>query len=267
MPIICPVAPCTICEDEFAQLDYRVMGHAFDSQNELGRLCDEQVYRNDLAARLASAGVGTVRTEIPITVTHRDFIKLYRIDLLLNDGAIYELKTDASLVPDHAAQLLNYLFLFGAARGKLVNFRPAHVQTRFVNNPLTAQTRWRIEADVTRWQECDDASARLRQTMMALLEDWGAFLDFVLYTEAVTHFLGGEQRVLQMVPLRRDGIWLGNQRMHLLTADTAFRITALADGPAGYEPQLRALLQHSPLRAIQWVNLARQQVQFVTLSK
>ena len=267
MPISCPIEVRPISVDEFVELDYHVMGHAFDSQTELGRLCDEQVYRHDLAARLVSAKVGTVRAEVPITVTHRDFIKLYRMDLLLNDGAVYELKTNSRLISDHEAQLLNYLFLFGTPRGKLINFRPARVETRFLNNPLTKQARWRMEAETTRWQETDEASARLRQTMMALLEDWGGFLDFVLYTEALTHFLGGEERVVQMVPLRRDGTSLGNQRLHLVNADTAFRITALAGGAADYEPQLRALLQHSPLRAIQWINLARHQVHFVTLTK
>jgi len=267
MPIFCPIEVRPISEDEFVELDYRVMSHAFDSQTELGRLCDERVYGHDLAARLVSARVGKVRAEVPITVTHRDFTKLYRMDLLLNDGAVYELKTDSRLVSDHEAQLLNYLFLFGAARGKLVNFRPARVETRFLNNPLTKKARWRMEAETTRWQETDEVSARLRQTMMALLEDWGGFLDFVLYTEALTYFLGGEQRVVQMVPLRRDGISLGNQRLHLVNAEIAFRVTALADFGAGYEPHLRALLQHSPLRAIQWINLARHQVHFVTLTK
>jgi hypothetical protein len=92
------------------------------------------------------------------------------------------------------------------------------------------------------------------------------FLDFALYTEALTHFLGGEQRVLQPVPLCRNGIALGNQRLRLLNADTAFRVTALADEAEGYEPQLQALLRHSPLRAIQWINLARHRVQYITLS-
>jgi hypothetical protein len=71
MPTVSLVAARTVSPEEFALLDYRVMRHAFDSHSELGRLCDEQVYRHDLAARLASADLGTVRTEVPLTVTHR----------------------------------------------------------------------------------------------------------------------------------------------------------------------------------------------------
>jgi hypothetical protein len=51
MPISSPVSIRPIQQEEFAKLDYQVMRHAFESQNELGRLCDEVIYQNDLAAR------------------------------------------------------------------------------------------------------------------------------------------------------------------------------------------------------------------------
>jgi hypothetical protein len=41
----------------------------------------------------------------------------------------------------------------------------------------------------------------------------------------------------------------------------------LPDGTEKDEPALRALLQHSPLSSLQWVNLARHRIQFVTLEK
>lgn len=267
MPITCPITPRKTTPEEFKHVDYRIMRHAFDSQNELGRLCDEVIYRNDLAARLVSAGFESVRTEVPITLTHGDFRKVYRMDLVVNDAVVYELKAEKALVAEHDAQLLNYLFLFGAARGKLVNFRPAQVEARFVNNRLSAVARQRVEIEAERWNEADDSSTQLRCVMVELLEDWGGFLDFTVYLEALTHFFGGKLKVLRLVPLSRNGAPLGNQRMHLLNADTAFRVTALAEGTDGYEPHLRAVLNHSPLRAIQWINLARHRVQFVTLSK
>ncbi len=48
---------------------------------------------------------------------------------------------------------------------------------------------------------------------------------------------------------------------------SAFRLTALPEGTAEYEPQLRALLEHSSLETLQWVNLARHRVQLITLDK
>ena len=267
MPITCPAPVRPLSQEEFVQIDYRVMGCAFDSQNELGRLCDEGIYENDLAARLRASGFGSVLQQVPVTVTHGDFAKTFRLDLVLEGGAVYELKTEARLVSDHEAQALNYLLLFGAQHGKLLNFRTPQVEVRFVNSTLTPEARRQYKVDLRRWQETDGTSAVLRKRMLALLEDWGGFLELPLYTEALVHFLGGEQRVIQMVQLKRDGVLLGNQRIHLAGPESAFRLTALAEGAEHYEPHLLALLRHSPLRAIHWINLGRHQVQFVTLSK
>jgi len=112
MPITSPLASSPIRQEEFAQLDYLVMRHAFECQNQLGRLCDELIYQNDLAARLLATGL-PVRTEVPITVTCRDFRKAYSLDLVVADAGIYELKTALTLIGEHEAQLLNYLFLRG----------------------------------------------------------------------------------------------------------------------------------------------------------
>ena len=267
MPITSPVWVRPANQEEFAQIDYRVMRHAFDSQNELGRLCDEIIYRNDLAARLEAAGLGPVRREVPVTAAHRDFAKTYRLDLIVADAAIYELKTEIRLAADHDAQLLNYLFLQGTHHGKLINFRPAQIDSRFVNTSLTAEARRELVVDLHRWCETDQGSKILRATLLNLLEDWGGFLELRLYMEALTYFLGGEEKVARMVGMSRNGVPLGNQRFHLVNDDTAFRLTALTEGAEHYEPQLHSLLRHSPLRTLHWINLAGHRVQLVTLKK
>ena len=267
MPIVSPICLRPIGQEEFARIDYQVMRHAFDSQNELGRLCDEIIYQNDLAARLEAAGSGPVRREVPVTVSHRDFAKTYRLDLVVEDAAIYELKTEVRLAADHDAQLLNYLFLHGAHHGKLVNFRPAQVESKFVNTSLTAEARRKFTVETQRWRETDQASHTLRTTVLELLEDWGAFLELPLYLEALTHFLGGEPKVARMVELRRNGVLLGYQRFNLISEDTAFRLTALTGNAEPYERQLLALLCHSPLRTLQWINVGGHRIQFVTLTK
>src|SRR6266850_1471417 len=250
MPITSPVSIRPINQDEFAQMDYHVMRHAFDSQNELGRLCDEVIYQNDLAARLQTAGLGPVEKEVPVTVSHRDFVKTYSLDLVVGDAAIYELKTATRIVGDHEAQLLNYLFLRDGQHGKLINLRPPEVESRFVNTNLSLQARRRIEFQTERWREEEEISRILRVTMSGLLEDWGGFLDLALYIEALIHFLGGEERVSQLVPLSRKGIPLGNQRFHLLTPETAFRLTAFSEAAEGYERQISSLMGLAPLRTI-----------------
>src|SRR5271170_3449082 len=102
MPIHCPVTIISPSADEFEKIDYRVMAHAYASQNELGRLCDECAYHADLKARLLAGGFRSVLTEIPVTVKHRDFSKKYYLDLVVDD-ALYELKAETSLIGEDEA--------------------------------------------------------------------------------------------------------------------------------------------------------------------
>jgi GxxExxY protein len=266
MPIICPVPSRHISQKEFAKLDFQVMRLAFESQNELGRLCDETIYRNDLLARIAAAGLGPVHQEVPVTVTHNGFEKLYRLDLLVGESTVYELKTDSTLVREHEAQLLNYLFLRGAQHGKLVNFRPAKVQSRFVNTQISEDARRRFHLRMERWGP-DRPSQALSEVMISLLKDWGMFLELGVYQDAPIHFLGGEEKVSATIPVCRNGIPLGNQRIHLLDSETGFRLTAMAADAEDYERQISLLLQHTQLRAVHWINLAHHTVDFVTLTR
>jgi GxxExxY protein len=264
MPIHCPVAIAGLTADEFEKLDYRVMGHAYASQNELGRLCDECAYAADLQARLLADGFPSVQTQVPVTVTHRDFKKTYRLDLIADD-ALYELKTDAALVGEHDAQLFNYLFLLGIQRGKLLNFRPGKVQGKIIATSLTPEARRRFSAITERWVDLTPACARLRQTLGDLLQDWGAFLSVDLYQEALIYLLGGASNVEHRVNLSRAGIDLGTQRMFVHTPGVSFRLTAVTEDQPFVESHLRRLLGLTELKAIQWINLNHARIEFTTL--
>jgi GxxExxY protein len=266
MPILGPLVLSQISQQEFAELDYRVMRAAFESQNQLGRLCDEVIYQNDLAARVTAAGLSAVK-EVPLTVTHGDYAKTYSLDLVVANAGIYELKTVRGLASAHEAQLLNYLFLCGAHHGKLVNFRPAHVESRFINTTLTPTERRQFVVEMEAWQERDQTDRVFRETLLDMLEDWGCWLNLELYTEALIHFAGGESMVVQRLPMTRGDASLGTQCFHLLNPETAFRITALTEGSSTYEHHLRSLLRLSTLRSLQWVNLGRQKVQLVSLTR
>ena len=75
MPVSCSVSIAKLSTAELRELDYRVMRHAFDSQNELGRLADERIYQADLAARLRSAGM-TVSREVEVQLLHCEISSL-----------------------------------------------------------------------------------------------------------------------------------------------------------------------------------------------
>ena len=242
------------------------MGHAYASQNELGRLCDECAYHADLKARLLADGFQSVLTEIPVTVAHRDFAKKYFLDLLA-DGALYELKANTALTGEHDTQLFNYLFLLGIQRGKLLNFRPLKVQGKIIATRLTYSERLRFTAVTERWRDFTPNCGVLRQTMLELLQNWGAFLDFALYQEALIHFLGGSSNVERQTSLRRQGLNLGNQRMLIHGPHAAFRITAYTESQDHIESHFRRLLALTDLKAIQWINLNHAQIEFTTIHK
>ena len=266
MPIHCPATIKCLSAEEFEKLDYRVMGHAYASQNELGRFCDECAYQAGLKARLHADGFTSVLTEVPVTVTHRDFSKKYFLDLVADDG-VYELKTDAALVGEHDTQLFNYLFLLGIQRGKLLNFRPVKVQGRIIATSLTQEERRRLTTFTERWNDLTPSCGVLRQTMLELLQDWGAFLDFTLYQETLIHFLGGSSNVERQISLRRGQLNLGTQRMLTHAPDVAFRITAYTESQSHVESHLRRLLALTNFKAIQWINLNHAQIEFTTIQK
>ena len=266
MPIHCPVRLLCLDADAFEKLDYRVMGHAYASQNELGRFCDECAYEADLKARLLADGFRSVQTQVPITVTHRDFLKTYRFDLIADD-ALYELKADIALVGEHETQLFNYLFLLGIQRGKLLNFRPLKVQGKIIATSLTHSERRRFTPVTGHWNDLTPGCAVLQQTMLELLEDWGAFLDFTLYQEALIHFLGSANNVERQVSLHRDELDLGSQRMCVHAPGVAFRITAYTESQSYIESHLRRLLALTDLKAIQWINLNHAKIEFTTIAK
>lgn len=261
MSVQVPIDFPRLTEEEMAKLDYAVMGHAFAVHGDLGRLCDEVVYQAELAARLQEAGLGPVRRELPVTVSFRSFNKTYELDLVVTDKAIYELKVTASLAATHSAQLLNYLLLCNATRGKLVNFRPASVETCFVNTSLDTAQRRQFRINTRRWREADD----FESLVVELLRDWGTGLEHALYTQAITHLLGGDERVLRQVPMTFKDRSVGSHRFHLATPDTAFMLTNFTRRGTAHEPQFQRLLDLSPLRQLWWVNISLHELTFVTL--
>lgn len=265
MPIECPLDVRPLTAAEFERVDYRVMGHAFASQNELGRLCEENAYQQDLQARLAADGFRDACVEVPVSVSFMDFTKIYSLDLVAGN-AVYELKAVATLSSDHQAQLLNYLFLLGIPRGKLLNFRPPKVQGRIHATSLTLEERRSFHVDTSRWQDLSECCRVLRETMHELLSDWGAFLYFRLYEQALTHFCGGETRVVQRLPLRRSVTSLGTQRFHVHSPRLAFRVTSATEQIDNMESQLRRLLALTELQAMQWINLDHSSIRLVTIT-
>ncbi|MDA1137033.1 MAG: hypothetical protein O3B01_00500 [Planctomycetota bacterium] len=64
-----------------------------------------------------------------------------------------------------------------------------------------------------------------------------------------------------------DDRMTGHVSLRLLDEVTALEITAMTESPSTYELQLRKLLDHTNLEALEWVNLSRHRVSFKTLPR
>ena len=100
-----------------------IISAAIAVHRELGPGLLESAYESCLVYELLQQGL-TVERQKALPVTYRG-VKIdcgYRIDLLVEDAVIVELKAVESIEPIHEAQLLSYLKLSGYQIGLLINF-------------------------------------------------------------------------------------------------------------------------------------------------
>ncbi|MBT3295631.1 MAG: GxxExxY protein [Verrucomicrobia bacterium] len=108
---------------EFSELSNCVIGCAIEVHKVLGPGLLESTYQHCLAHELDLRGV-RYKTEHPLPVEYKD-TRLdcgYRIDLLVEDCIILELKSVNALKGIHEAQLLTYMRLANIQQGFLINF-------------------------------------------------------------------------------------------------------------------------------------------------
>ena len=207
----------------------------------------------------------TVEPELEISVSLGNFNKYYFADLLINQGVIVETKAAAALAAAHKGQTLNYLFLCGLHHATMLNFRTERVQHEFVSTRLSPADRQRYEYVASDWTPLTMRCHELQDIMDRLLTEWVAFLDPILYRDALTYFLGGEERVIREIAVRSGDELIGTQKVHLLTDDVAFAVTTSVHRPDLVLEHQRRFLKHTPLRAIQWINLNHHQIEYRTI--
>lgn len=104
-------------------LTRKIIGAAIEVHRRLGPGLLESTYETCLCYELDLMGL-KVNRQVPVPIFYRDK-KLdsgYRIDMMVEDEVILEIKSVASLLPVHEAQLLSYLKHNGGGRGLLINF-------------------------------------------------------------------------------------------------------------------------------------------------
>lgn len=105
-----------------------IIGAAVEVHRELGPGLLESAYEQCLAHELALRGVGFQRqTTLPVAYKGLQLDAGYRLDLLVEDQVVVEIKAVESLTAVHEAQLLTYLRLGGWPVGLLINFNVARL--------------------------------------------------------------------------------------------------------------------------------------------
>jgi GxxExxY protein len=120
------------------ELSYLVIGMALELHKNVGPGLLESAYENALAYELRNKGLD-VKQQAPMPFIYKE-IKMevgYRIDLIVENKLIIEVKSVDQLAPVHFSQLLTYLKLADKKLGLLINFNCKVLKSgihRIVNN-------------------------------------------------------------------------------------------------------------------------------------
>lgn len=120
------------------ELSKKIIGGAIEVHKAMGPGLLESIYKTCLAYELKNMGL-TVETEVPLPVRYKDLVldSAYRMDMIIEDEIVLELKAVEQMLPLYSAQLLSYLKLGDKRLGLLLNFNvPVMKQgiKRVVNN-------------------------------------------------------------------------------------------------------------------------------------
>jgi len=110
-------------KDLLNKLSKEAIGAALEVHGVLGPGLLETTYELSLQHELQLRGY-EVQRQIPLPIEYKGLVvpEAYRIDLLLENQLVIELKAVETLQPIHSAQLLTYLKMSGKHLGLLINF-------------------------------------------------------------------------------------------------------------------------------------------------
>ncbi len=102
---------------------HKLLGCAYEVHSELGPGLLESVYEKALVYELESNGFN-VKHQVPVKIKYKEqeIDADLRLDIIVDDSVILELKSVADILPVHHKQLLTYMRLTDIKLGYLINF-------------------------------------------------------------------------------------------------------------------------------------------------
>jgi GxxExxY protein len=107
----------------YQQEGYDFMAACFEVYNEMGHGFLEEVYQESLEIELTERGIPfTAQPKLQLFYKGKPLRKAYEADLIVIGEIVVELKAVKAILPEHEAQLINYLRATKKRVGYLVNF-------------------------------------------------------------------------------------------------------------------------------------------------
>ena len=116
----------------YHDLSYQIMGAIFEVHKKLGPGFLESVYKKALLQELTSRGMKVDEEKVFALIYKGKKVGTHRLDLIVEDRVVVELKTVERFASHHTAQLLSYLKASGHRLGILVNSSKAKAESRRV---------------------------------------------------------------------------------------------------------------------------------------
>lgn len=135
-------------EYKYKELTHKIIGRAMAVHNTLGNGFQEVIYQRALAIELGQAGLDFQR-ELAMPIFYKEQqIGTRRVDFLVEDKIMVELKAITQLEKVHLAQALNYLEAYKLEIGLLINFGNTSLQfKRIINERKLKQNENQIKND------------------------------------------------------------------------------------------------------------------------
>ena len=116
--------------EKYEDIVFQIIGAAMHVHHILNYGLSEPIYQEALQLELSDEGIKSER-EKALNCFYKNYKleKTYKADFVVGDDIIVEIKSRANLLPEHRAQLFNYMRLTQSPIGLLINFGRSHLQS------------------------------------------------------------------------------------------------------------------------------------------
>jgi GxxExxY protein len=128
------------------EISYQIVGGAIELHTQLGPGLLESVYHSCLVDELKENGLKVQsQIHVPVNYKGKNLGGMLKLDLLINNLVVVELKAVEEMIPLYKAQLLSYLKLTKMPKGLLINFHCENITKQLV--PLVTEEFSKLPKD------------------------------------------------------------------------------------------------------------------------